>query len=154
MAPAVSSERSRSTCDVQYVTSAWRAVRCDSVFSTVAVCFSGSIWSSGAPAFTTSPDFTKIFRMDPSTCGWTLVECRERTVEMNSDASSIGVFWSVTMPTGVAGGGPPRPCPGAPGAPPLAAPPPQAPDSTVPSRRMRWMEEWIRMMQMKRPTRS
>ena len=50
------------------------------------------------------------------------VEWSDRTVEMKSDDSSIGVSLRVTIVTPAAGGGPPRP-PG--GVPPVAGAPPR-----------------------------
>jgi hypothetical protein len=63
---------------------------------------------------TTSPDFTKILVICPSTSGWTVVERRERRVAMNSDASSIGAAVSFMSLTPDGGGPCGAPCAGAP----------------------------------------
>src|SRR6186997_1295516 len=115
-----------------------RAARCDSVFCSVACCFSWSIWTIGDPERTTSPDLTKTFVTRPSTCGCTVVELSDRTVEMKSDDTSMGLSCSVMTPTAAA----PRPPPAGPAA---GAPPPprlQAP-TAVRMVKVMMREDWL-----------
>ena len=78
--------------------------RLASVLVTVACCFAALIWTSGAPARTRSPDFTKMRVTSPSTSGCTVVDRRDRTVAMNSEVCSIGFCSSVAILTVVGGG--------------------------------------------------
>ena len=59
---------------------ATRAARVSSWLRTVACCLAGSIWTSGVPGATRSPERTKIRVTCPSTWGMMAAESRERSV--------------------------------------------------------------------------
>ena len=77
----------------------------------VASCFSGSICSSGVPAFTSSPDFTNIFVICPSTCGLITADCRDFSTDKYSVVSGMRTDCATCTCTGIAGGPPAAPGP-------------------------------------------
>src|ERR1700724_1895503 len=116
----------RRTCVWAYSSAARFCARVASWLRTAARCFAGSICISGALAGTRSPDLTKMRVRTPSTCGWTLVVCRDLSVATYSVASRSWVSATVITGTGIAIAPPPGP-PGPPAAPPWPpAPPPHA----------------------------
>ena len=112
MAPAANSSRARCACCRAKATAASRAARSASWLDTAACCRRGSICISGAPWRTRSPDFTRIWVIWPSICGWMVVDCSDFSVATYSVASSIGVTAAVARVTGVGGicGGGPALC--------------------------------------------
>jgi hypothetical protein len=78
---------------------------------TVACCFNGSICSSGVPAVTRSPDFTKIFVICPSTWGLIVAECRDFKMDKYSVVSGIFCDFAICTCTGIACTAPPAASP-------------------------------------------
>src|SRR5690348_7200842 len=106
MTPAAASCAERSYCCCAH----FRFASCAAVLAcwlrTVASCFSGSICISGSPAFTRSPEWTKMLVIEPSTCGLMLADCRDLSVATYSDESVTGCGLIRSTFTRIAGGGP------------------------------------------------